>query len=305
MPGGIQPTQQGAGTRTSGRTVARIRANAAEMSPTMTKIADVVMADPRALTEMSITDLAARAGTSAATVTRFCRSIGYSGYIQFRVGLASDLGHSDAHESWRTDVGREFDPQDAPADILRSLLTAQTEALTATAALVDLDELTQVAKLIWAGPHLDIYGVVGSAALASELQGRLYRIGVNAHAWSEIHQGLASAAILPDGAVAIGISKRGRTNETIEMLSRAKASGAFIVAITSDRTSPLADLADVCVVNATLSPQLQPDDLSAKVSQLFVLDLLYLLIAQQDLVVTAERLADTRLAVAHHHRATA
>lgn len=276
----------------------------AQMSPAMSKIAELVLADPRGLLELSITDLAARAGTSPATVTRFCRLLGYSGYIQFRVGLASDLGHDDAYESWRTDVGREFDPQDPPADILRALLNAQTRALEATASLIDLEDVTRIAKMIWECEHLDLYGVVGSAALATELQGRLYRIGVNAHAWSEVHAGLASAAILRDPAVAIGISKRGRTKETIEMLSVAKASGAFTVAITSDRDSPLARLADACIVNATPSPQLQPDDLSAKVSQLFVLDLLYLLIAQQDLVTAADRLAATRQAVAHHHRAS-
>jgi len=271
------------------------------MSPAMAKIAEHVLADPRALPELSITDLAARAGTSPATVTRFCRLLGYSGFVQFRVGLAADLGHHDAYESWRTDIGREFRPEDPPADILRALLRAQTRALEATAALVDLEDVTRIAKMIWEGSHLDIYGVVGSAALAGELQGRLYRIGVNAHAWSEVHAGLASAANLTAGAVALGISRRGRTRETIEMLARAKASGAFTVAVTGDRESPLALVADACIVIATPSPQAEPDDLSSKVSQLFVLDLLYLLITQQDLVAAADRLAATRLAVADHH----
>ena len=55
--------------------------------------------------------------------------LGYSGYVQFRVGLAADLGHDDAYESWRADIGREFDPQDPPAELLRALRSAQTQAL--------------------------------------------------------------------------------------------------------------------------------------------------------------------------------
>ena len=66
--------------------------------------------------------------------------------------------------------------------------------------------------------HLDIYGVVGSAEMASELQGRLYRIGVNAHAWGEVHHGLASAAILSDRAVAA--FDAGRFRETILFLDQ-------------------------------------------------------------------------------------
>ncbi len=287
------------------RTIRRVRSHLPQLSPAMTKIAELILADPAALLELSITDVAARAGTSAATLTRFCHLLGYSGYVQFRVGLASDLGHDDAYESWRGDIGREFDPQDAPGDMLRTLLNAQARALEATAALIDLEEVSRIAKTIWMCQHLDIYGISGSAEMASELRNRLYRIGVNAHTWGEVHQGLASAAILPDNSVAIAISNSGRTTETIEMLQTAKATGAFSVAITSDPTSPLARVADTCIVNATPKRYLQPDDLSAKHAQLLVLDLVYLLVAQQDYAATASRLTASRLAVITHRQPVA
>lgn len=288
-----------------GRAASRIRARLPRMSAAMKKIATLVLDDPAALLELSITDVAARAGTSAATVTRFCRLLGYSGYVQFRVGLASDLGHDDAYDSWRADIGREFDPQDPPNQLLRTLRSAQERALDQTADLIDLIEVVRISEAIWTCDHLDIYGVVGSAEMASELQGRLYRIGVNAHAWGEVHQGLASAAILSDRSVAIAISNSGRTNETIEMLQVAKSSGAFTVAITGDPDSPLALTADACLVNATPTVFPQPDDLLAKHSQLLVLDLLYLLVAQHDYAVTAERLTRSRVAVTSHRQPSA
>ena len=288
------------------RAVSRVRSHLPHLSPAMTKIADLILADPAALLELSITDAAARAGTSAATLTRFCHQLGYAGYVQFRVALASDLGHDDAlddaYESWRTDIGREFDPDDAPEIMLRTLLSAQARALEATAALIDLDSLARTARTIWRCKHLDIYGIAGSAEMASELRNRLYRIGVNAHTWGEVHQGLASAAILPANSVAIGISNSGRTTETIEMLDAAKSSGAYTVAITSAATSPLARVADAVIVNATPKRYLQPDDLSAKHAQLLVLDLIYLLVAQQDYAATASRLTSSRLAVSDHRQ---
>ena len=60
-----------------------------------------------------------------------------------------------------------------------------------------------------------------------ETEARLYRIGVNVHTWAEVHNGLTSAAILDENCVAIGISNTGRTDETIQMLSAAKAAGAY------------------------------------------------------------------------------
>src|SRR5690606_31451897 len=199
--------------------------------------------------ELSITELAERAGTSPATVTRFCRQIGFPGYVQFRVGVATDaaLGSAD-DDSWRTDIHRTLEPDDTPEDVLRTLLDAHIRSLRATASVLDLTQCARVAERIAAAPHVDIYGIGGSAAMASEMQTRLYRIGVNAHAWPEVHAGLASASIQDERTTAIGISHSGRTKETVEVLARAKDSGAHTVAITSRSTSPLAQLADSCLL---------------------------------------------------------
>ncbi len=138
--------------------------------------------------------------------------------------------------------------------------------------------------------------------LAEELQGRLYRIGVPAYAWSEVHAGLTSAAIHGSDTVAIGISTTGRTEETIEMLAEANRAGAFTAAITNDPTSPLAELADRSIVTSIYEQFLQPDDLSAKHGQLLVLDLLYLLVAQANFDRSSAKLAASALAVSAHRR---
>ena len=91
--------------------------------------------------------------------------------------------------------------------------------------------------------------------------------------------------------MAIGISNSGRTSETIEMLVLAKASGAFTVAVTGDRRLTARPGRRRVHRQRHADAHLQPDDLSAKHAQLLVLDLLYLLIAQQDLATTADRLA--------------
>ncbi|SEB41574.1 DNA-binding transcriptional regulator, MurR/RpiR family, contains HTH and SIS domains [Paramicrobacterium humi] len=287
----------------NGRTVAsRIQASLPVMPTAMSKIADVLLENPAAPINLSITELAEEAGTSAATVTRFCKLIGYSGYTQFRVGVASDIGRGDAHESWRADIGREFHPEDKPREVLRTLLNEHVRGIEATAGMLDLDELESVARAIATCRHLDIYGIGGSAVMAGELQARLYRIGVNAHCWGEVHGGLTSAALQSKNSVAIGISNTGRTDETIQMLSQAASSGAFTVAVTHAPESPLAALADVTIITAAPDLYLQPDDLSAKHSQLFVLDMLYLLVAQQNFAETATKLAASAMAVSGHRR---
>lgn len=280
----------------------RILAKTPQMSAAMAKVADLLLDNPTAPLDLSITELADEAGVSPATVTRFCRLVGYAGYVPFRVGVASDIGRGDAQESWRADIGRAFNPHDEPGEVLRSLLHAHTVSLSVTAEQVDLLVVQGIARRIVGCRHLDIYGIGGSGGIASELEARMYRIGVSAHAWQEVHAGLTSAALQDDQCVALAISNTGRTEETIQMLTQARSSGAYTVALTSSPASPLASIADAHVTTFAPDGYLQPDDLSAKHAQLFVLDLLYLLIAQQNFTQTVTMLAASAMAVSGHRR---
>jgi len=175
--------------------VDRIRTYRSQMPATMAKIAAVLIDDPRAPLSLSITELAERAGTSAASVTRFCRMIGYGGYSPLRVGIAEDVGRGGAEAAWLADIGRSFGPDDPPEEIKRALLNTHLLSLQTTAGLLDMPTALRVADAIAKSRHLDIYGVGGSALTALETKARLYRIGVNVHTWAEVHNGLTSAAI--------------------------------------------------------------------------------------------------------------
>lgn len=280
----------------------RIQSRLPQMPAAMTKIATLLLDQPAAPLDLSITDLAKKAGTSAATVTRFCRLLGYSGYVPFRVAVAADIGRGSALDSWRADVGRAFGPDDPPQQVLRTLLMSQTMSLQATADGIDLAELSSVAGTIAQCRHLDIYGVGGSGIMADEMAGRLYRIGIPVHAWTEVHAALASAAIPRPDSVALAISNTGRTDETLEALSLAGSSGAHTIAITGNALSPLASIADTHIVAYASDGYLQPDDLAAKHAQLFVLDLLYLLVAQNNFGRAATMLAASAMAVTDHRR---
>lgn len=272
------------------------------MPAAMTKIANLLLDEPAAPLNLSITDLARRAGTSPATVTRFCRLLGYTGYVPFRVAVAADIGRGSAVDSWRADIGRAFGPDDTPQQVLRTVLASQTMSLQTTADGLDLETLTAVAGAIATCDHLDIYGVGGSGVMAEEMAGRLYRIGIPVYAWTEIHAALASASLPRTNGVALAISNTGRTNETIEALSIAASSGALTIAITGSAASPLAELADHQLIAYASDSYLQPDDLAAKHAQLFVLDMIYLLVAQRGFARAANLLAASAMAVSEHRR---
>lgn len=285
-----------------GAIAGRIAERRDAMPVALSRIADLVLSEPLAPVELTITELAERAGSSPASVTRFCRALGFAGYTQFRVALATERGHLAADHAWRTDIGAEFDPADSAETILRTLLNVHVRGLETTCEGIDLEAVSRVARAVATSRHVDVYGLGGSAGIAKEFQRRMHRIGVPSHAWSDVHDGLASAALQDEDSVAIGMSSTGQTNETVQMLSQAGSVGALTVAITHDDESWIAEVADVSITTAAPVGYLRPDDMSVKHSQLLVIDLLYLLIAQQMFDPAARRLAATAAAVSAHRR---
>ncbi|MEV6967091.1 MurR/RpiR family transcriptional regulator, partial [Hamadaea sp. NPDC051192] len=253
----------------------RIRAQLPEFTGALRRVADHVLADPAAAARATIVELAERSGTSPATVTRFCRALGFDGYADLRLGIAGETGRLARSAGWQVDIGREIQPTDPLERVLSQLMAADTLAMRDTAARIDLSAVERAADAIAAASRVDIYGASGSALVGEELQFSLHRIGIAAWAWTDIHNGLASAALLGPGDVALGISHSGQTRETIEMIAEAGSHGATTIALTSFPRSPLTDVADDLLLTATQATTFRPDALSARHPQLVVLDLLY------------------------------
>jgi DNA-binding MurR/RpiR family transcriptional regulator len=271
--------------------LARVRAQLPEFTGALQRVAERVLADPAASARATIVELAEQSGTSPATITRFCRALGFEGYPELRLGIAGETGRAARAAGWSVDIGRAIQPTDPLDRVLGQVVAADTLAMHDTVALLDLGQVAAAAAAIAGAARTDIYGASGSALVGAELQLSLHRIGVPAWAWSDVHSGLASAAVLGAGDVAIGISHTGQTRETTEMLAEAASRGATTVALTSVPRSPLAELADLVLATAPIptatqiSPEgtgsFRPDALSARHPQLVVLDLLYIAVAQR------------------------
>ena len=283
--------------------LARVRAGLPQLTGALQRVADLVLADPAAAARSTIVELAERSGTSPATVTRFCRAVGFEGYSDLRIAIAGETGRAARTGGWMMDIGREIQPGDPLERVLGQIMAADTRAMHDTAALLDLRDVERAAEAIARADRVDIYGASGSALVGAEMQFCLHRIGVAAWAWTDVHNGLASSALLKPGDVAMGISHSGQTRETIEMIAEASSRGATTVALTSFRRSPLAEVADFVLLTATQATTFRPDALSARHPQLVVLDLLYIAVAQRTHERAHAAFEVTAQAVAGHRAA--
>ena len=294
------PGSDSAVTGTSSETpslLVRLRALRPSLSPAEDRVAERVLADPRATAGMTISELATAATTSETTVLRFSKRLGLSGYPRLRLALAEESARPRALASSHTDISAA----DSIDDVIRKIAFADASAVEETAEQLDRDALAQTAKTIARAGRVDVYGSGASAVVAADLQQKLHRIGCLAFAWSDPHIALTSAALLGPKDIAIGISHSGTTRETIESITRAKATGACTVAITNFPLSPLAKVVDLLLTTAAHETALRSGATASRIAALTVVDCLYIAVAQRNLRSTRKAVKSTHEAVSAHH----
>ncbi|MEV6305999.1 MurR/RpiR family transcriptional regulator [Actinoplanes sp. NPDC051861] len=286
-------------TGESGGLLGRLRIEGPQMPEALSRIAEAILADPETAAHASIVDLAERSGTSTATVTRFSRTLGFKGYASLRVAVATETGRAE-QARWETDISGDITPDDPLDQVLSVVAAADTRAIQSTAAGLSIPDIERVAATIAGAQRVELFGLGSSGTAAREMAFRLERIRVPVWHRQDSHTALTNAALLLPGDVAIGLSHSGRTREVIETLAEAADHGALTVAVTSFNRSPLAEVADVVFTTSVLETTFRLAALSALHSQLLVLDLIYVAVAQRTYERTAEALELTVRAVDAH-----
>ena len=210
----------------------------------------------------SLTELAEICGVGEATILRFCRKIGLKGYQDFKLAVAQEL--SIAHQI----VSREADTF---ADRIKANMK---QVIDDTYAAIDENALKASIDLIKMSSDIIIYGVGHSGITALDLQSRLMRIGKMTQVVTDSHFQAIRSCAAHANTVIIAISLTGSTKDIVDAVQMAKQNQAKVIAITNYVRSPLTKLADVILLTSGKENPLDGGSLVAKISQLYVIDLL-------------------------------
>jgi len=220
--------------------ITRLHVVAQDGSKSDRRLAALVLADPDYASKAAISEIAARAGVSEPTVTRFCRALGCD--RDFKFYLAQALA-----------IGGQYLTAEIPARDVREsrIATAVTDAAVAAIQRasdgLDMGVLMKVAERLAAGGPVLCLGSGGiSSMLATEMQNRLFRLGIPVSAQVDGQLQRMYAAVTTHEATVIAFSVSGFARSVVEAVLVARQYGAQTVAITP-AGSDLARAADVLI----------------------------------------------------------
>ncbi|KAE8765078.1 MurR/RpiR family transcriptional regulator [Georgenia thermotolerans] len=272
---------------------ATIEAALGSLSPSLGRVGSAIRENPAMVLDSTINDLATACDTSVASVVRFCRAIGLSGYTQLRMLLAAELG-KEAAQFGGASYGADITEGESLPAMAQKIAALEILAIEETIERMDYRALEEIVDALDGADRILLYGVGASRSVAEDLQGKLFRIGRNAFAPSEPHEAWAAAAIPVEGVVVIGFSHLGETHETVEFLRLARDHGARTIGITGVKDSSLARLADIAVFTQVRETTFRAGAMVSRIAQLAVVDCIFAGVAQRRYDYTIEALRRTR-----------
>jgi len=228
------------------KTVAsHIRAHGDSLSNTERRVADYILDNQQHVINMSMMEIANDVGVSDASVLRFVRSIGFKGFNDFKIALATSLYNP------REAIFEKVDPVDDVETIARKVINSNIQLLKDTLAFSDFDQIEKSINEIKQAQRIYIFAVGTSSPMAARLYDRLFRLGYPATAITDTYHQLMQAAIIAKGDLIIAVSQSGTPETLFQALLVAKEKGAKLIAITCNEASKIAKLAEVNISGVT------------------------------------------------------
>jgi len=245
----------------------KIRLLYEKMGKAEKQIADWIFENPGKIISLSIVELAEQCKCGEATIVRFSKRLGLSGYQELKISLASEGGGSAVSTHIRAD--------DSAYEIFEKVCNDIYISLEKTKKSLNSNSLSKAASKLCSANRIVIFGLGNSAAIAIDASHKFMRAGLNAIAYTDNHMQVIAASHLCKNDIAIGISHSGSSKDIVEALKIAKEHNATTIAITNSGKSPILKQSDIILSTDSDETKYNILALNSRIAQLAIIDALY------------------------------
>ena len=246
----------------------KIRSAYDDMGRSEKRIADYILENTPKIVELSISELASYCGSGDATVVRFARRLGFSGYQALKLGIAAEISSSSSIDS-------TIEKNDSCYEIFIKRINSISVSLHNTESVLDTKQMDKAAKCIMNAKRIIIFGLGNSAAIAMDAAHKFLRLGLDAQACCDNHMQAIISSHVDKNTVAIGISHSGASRDIVEALEIAKSKNATTICITNYGNSPILSVSDIKLFTQSEETKTSILAMSSRIAQLAIFDAIY------------------------------
>lgn len=220
----------------------------------------------------SVTDFAQAISVSTASIVRFCKKAGLSGYPELRLELAkytkNNVKTEDCNES---DVANARSVE----GVVSHVISSTKQSIECLRDLIDKNDVQKVVEAVLSSRNILIAGIGASSLAAQDLQQKLARIGIFSHFGQSEDFQFVQLVSMSEKDLLILFSYSGNTASIRKLAENAKSRGIKTVAITKTGKNHLASIADIVLRVSSRESVLREGASVSRIEQLLLVDIIY------------------------------
>ena len=240
------------------------------------KIADYIIENIGELKKMNSYELARKLGIGQATSVRFAKKLGYKTFKD----LTNEITEMNYESIYENEINIKEDLEITNIKIVNQY----KKIIDFTHDINTSDDFITIIRLISCANSIIIFGIGNSSIAASDFYKKLKMIGFNIFHSSDVHLTFSVISKLTEDDLLILISDSGETSEVIKAADLAKENNILTVAVTNFSKNKLNSISDFVLksINFDLDMDVRIDSTASRISQLMILDTLFINILKKN-----------------------
>src|SRR5690625_310135 len=216
--------------------------------------------------DFSASSISEKLHVSEASLTRFAKKCGYSGYREFIY-------------AYRENIPKDFQFED---QVTKRVLSNYEETLEKTYSLIDEKKIKHIAHSVIKAERIYFYGIGSSGLVALEMKSRSMRLGLNCDAFTDPDLMKMNSALLDENCIVIALSLSSESSVIFEALEKASQNHAKTVLFTANVREPFKDICDEVVAVANKEYLNYGNKITPQFPLLVMIDILYSYLLELD-----------------------
>ena len=258
-------------------------------------IAAYLLAHPEQIDRLTVWELAEKTHTSYASVCRFFKKLGLSGFREFKklfpatrqVQAAGDLAFSI-----ESDVPVTF------SEISERVCEYTASVVSSLPRRLRESEIERVIEQMKKAEQIHFFGLGTSAVTAQYAYTKFFRLKNVCSFEKDIILAKMKVAQMGEGSILLAISSSGRTKSVLEIARIAQQNKATVIAICDFENSPLSAMADISICTTVRDSNKYIDtDFPHIQGQITIVDILYAYMYNKTPAFSSRKIKETKAAV--------
>lgn len=251
----------------------KVKALAHSSNQNENKISNFIISQQFDLSKYSATKVGFQLGISDSSVIRYAKSLGCSGFPDFKLKLAALS--PPAELAVISPIYAEIEHCDSTRLIIEKSKSLFTSKIEQSLGLIDAETIDCCANTLLGAKKILLSGIGTSALVAADINSKLIRSGFNVQFNQDYHIQIVQASLLKKEDVLFAVSARGDTPEVLAAIDKAKTNEAKVISLTRYGKGKVAQLSDFVIPFSYTEEHNQLGMVTPQLLQMIAFDILF------------------------------